>query len=93
MVSTFRPSTSRAGKRQALTARPSTSTVQAPHSPSPQPSLVPVRSSSGPRSRSISRWSARAITCTGEPFSVKPISVCLVRLSLGVIVVMSSPPP
>ena len=28
---------------QEITARPSTSTVQAPHSPSPQPSLVPVQ--------------------------------------------------
>ena len=33
----------RAGTRHEQTGSPSSSTVQAPHSPSPQPSLVPVR--------------------------------------------------
>ena len=40
-VVTARPSTSPTSVRQALTGSPSTSTMQAPHSPSPQPSLVP----------------------------------------------------
>src|SRR5688572_13254867 len=36
------PSTWATGTRQLLTIRPSTITVQAPHSPSPHPSFVPV---------------------------------------------------
>ncbi len=43
MVSIFEPTASKASIRQLLTARPSTSTVQAPHSPLPQPSLAPVK--------------------------------------------------
>ena len=37
------PSTWQTGTRQLSTTMPSRMTVQAPHSPSPQPSLVPVR--------------------------------------------------
>ena len=39
---TSAPSAWQVGTRHEFTARPSTRTVQAPHSPSPQPSLVPV---------------------------------------------------
>ncbi len=39
---TARPSTLAAGVRQAQTAAPSTSTVQAPQSPASQPTLVPT---------------------------------------------------
>ena len=41
MVSTSRPSRRAAGSRQEFIASPSTRIVQAPHSPSPQPSLGP----------------------------------------------------
>ena len=43
MVSTSRPSAWPASIRQELTALPSTITVQAPQSPTSQPSLAPVR--------------------------------------------------
>ena len=59
--------TAASGTRQESTGSPSISTVQAPHSPSPQPSLVPVRPS-GPRSRS----SSRAI---GSPSRVAALAV------------------
>jgi hypothetical protein len=42
MVSTRRPSTEAAKVQQERRGRPSTSTVQAPHSPPSQPCLVPV---------------------------------------------------
>jgi hypothetical protein len=44
VVSDF-PPTAFAGIRQLATGTPSTSTVQAPHTPEPQTSLVPVRPS------------------------------------------------
>ena len=43
MVVTRAPRTWPTGTRQDVTATPSTSTVHAPHSPSPHPSFVPVR--------------------------------------------------
>ena len=49
------PRTCRTGVRQLLTSSPSTSTAQAPHSPSPQPSLVPVRCSCWRRTSSSAR--------------------------------------
>ena len=52
-VVTARPSTSPTGVWHDSTGSPSTSTVQAPHSPSPQPGLVPV-SPRAPRSQPIS---------------------------------------
>ena len=55
MVVTERPRTCPNGTRQALTAWPSSRTVHAPHSPSPHPSLVPVRPQSS-RSTSSSRF-------------------------------------
>ena len=42
MVSTWLPWQAAARVRQAWRGRPSTSTVQAPHSPPSQPILVPV---------------------------------------------------
>jgi hypothetical protein len=42
MVVIDRPTTSPTGVRQARTAIPSTSSLQAPQTPSPQPYLVPV---------------------------------------------------
>ena len=46
MVSIVLPSASTPSTRQEQTRRPSTVTVQAPQSPEPQPSLLPVRPSS-----------------------------------------------
>src|SRR5260370_28759361 len=62
------PSVWMRGTRQLFTSAPSISTEQAPHSPSPQPSFVPVRRSSS-RSTSSSRamgWPARI---TAGPFT------------------------
>src|SRR5262249_45873129 len=73
MVVTFAPSTCAAGTRHELTGAPSISTVHAPHSPSPQPSFVPV-------SRQCSRRTSRSRLsgCTSSrvclPFSVRRMS-------------------
>jgi len=72
MVVTSRPSSRAAGSRQELTASPSTRMVQAPHSPSPQPILVPV-SSSLSRSSSAAGSKGRAWTLTRSPLTVKVI--------------------
>ena len=74
MVTTFRPSTAGAGTRQAVTALPSIITVQAPHSPIPQPSLVPVRRRSS-LSISKSLWWGFTSTWQGFPFNVKLIFI------------------
>src|SRR6266496_4250959 len=74
VVST-RPSQSTANIRQALTETPSTKIVHAPHSPSPQPYLVPINPSP-------SRIIARALIVTGTairfgaPLIMKRISCC-----------------
>ena len=54
-VRTIRPSTWQIGTRQASTTWPSRSTEQAPHSPSPQPSFVPVSPRSSRRTSSSRR--------------------------------------
>src|SRR5690606_34866852 len=75
MVATWRPSQSTANIRQAFTDTPSTTIVHAPHSPSPQPYLVPVRPST-------SRIIVSALMSTGTvarvltPFRVNSMS-CL----------------
>jgi hypothetical protein len=63
------PPTCANGTRQLHTAAPSRSTVQAPHSPSPHPSFVPVNPHSS-RSTSSSRFMGGASTSTGAPFRV-----------------------
>src|SRR5512136_2150167 len=73
IVVTVAPSISTAGKRQELTAFPFTSTVQAPHSPLPQPYLVPVISSSSlSSSRSVQKGSTSISILF--PFNAKAIS-------------------
>src|SRR5688572_25723817 len=57
------PCTCATGTRHEFTASPSTSTVHAPHSPSPQPSFVPVSPHSS-RSTSRRRVSGCAFTAT-----------------------------
>src|SRR3990170_8737704 len=63
MVVTARPSQSTAKSRQAFIETPSTRMVQAPHSPSSHPRLVPVSSST-------SRSRVRALISTGTETSV-----------------------
>src|SRR5437867_10166547 len=64
------PCTAASRVRHERTGRPSTSTVQAPHWPSPQPYLVPVRSSS---SRRTARRVVSGSTSTslGWPLTIK----------------------
>src|ERR1044071_4368798 len=52
-VVTVRPSASTPSIRQEQTSLPSTMTLQAPQSPEPQPSLLPVRPSSSRRQSSM----------------------------------------
>ena len=71
IVRIFAPSACTAGTRQLFTSAPSISTAHAPHSPSPQPSLVPVRPSS---SRSTS--SRRAIGYASKAAALPLTSHC-----------------
>src|SRR5450759_1003743 len=75
MVTTSRSWQSTANMRQELSDRPSTRMVHAPHSPSPQPYLVPVRPTT---SRSMSRalMSTRTVARLLTPFRVNSMS-CL----------------
>ena len=57
------------GTKHESTGAPSTSTVHAPHSPSPQPSFVPVNPRSSRRT-SRSRRMPGASTSTGSPFTM-----------------------
>src|SRR5438105_8657868 len=59
--------------RQLFTNDPSSKTEQEPHSPSPQPSLVPVNPSSC-RNTSSRRSIAYALTVANCPLTVKAIS-------------------
>src|SRR6266581_6056879 len=59
--------------RQLFTNDPSIKTEQEPHSPSPQPSLVPVNPSSC-RNTSSRRSIAYALTVANCPLTVKAIS-------------------
>jgi hypothetical protein len=70
IVTTTVPSAWAKGTRHAHTGSPSISTVQAPHSPSPHPSLVPVSPHSS-RSTSSNRFIGCASTSADAPFSVK----------------------
>ncbi len=62
-----RPPRATAGTRQLFTSAPSISTAHAPHSPSPQPSFVPVRPSS---SRSTSSRRAIGYASSAAGFAV-----------------------
>src|SRR6266404_4401209 len=59
--------------RQLFTNDPSNKTEQEPHSPSPQPSFVPVNPSSC-RNTSSRRSIAYALTVANRPLTVKAIS-------------------
>ena len=75
MVVMLLPAAWMAGTRQEVTSRPSMMTEQAPHSPSPQPSLVPVRRRSF-RMMSISRVIGSTSAERSSPFTVS--SMCIV---------------
>src|ERR1041385_1726241 len=60
------------GTRQLLTSRPSIRTLHAPHSPSPQPSLVPVRFNCA-RNTSSRRSMGKASTVRGWPLTSQVI--------------------
>ena len=64
------PSACSTGTRQLFTSSPFMRTEQEPHSPSPQPSLVPVRCRSS-RSTSSRRFMGGACTVRCSPFTVK----------------------
>src|SRR5207253_1597414 len=69
MVSIFTPSASGASTRQLQTSRPLIVTLQAPQSPEPQPSLLPV--SPRPSRRTSSRvWLASQRYSVGAPLMV-----------------------
>src|SRR6266849_898846 len=63
------PSACSAGMRQLFTSSPFNSIEHAPHSPSPQPSFVPVSFNSS-RNTSSSRAIGWASNCTAQPFTV-----------------------
>ena len=69
IVSIFTPSASGASTRQEQTSRPSIMTLQAPQSPEPQPSLLPVRPRSS-RSTSSRVWPGSQRNSVGSPLMV-----------------------
>src|SRR5215207_5035477 len=71
-VSIRRPCALPTGRRQDLTRTPSTNTEQVPHSPAPQPSLVPVRCRSS-RRKSSSRRCGAAFRLILRPLTVASI--------------------
>src|SRR3954470_16618798 len=76
-----RPSKIDSGVRQENTALPSTTTVQAPHWPRPQPNFAPLsaRSSRSTYSRGVAGSASMACAC---PFTVKVIMGALRHVSL-----------
>src|SRR5258706_12913948 len=78
MVSTFLPAILATGSRQDFTSTPSTNTEQVPHSPAPQPSLVPVMCRSS-RRKSSTRCDGLACLVTLRPFTV----TAMVRSAMG----------
>src|ERR1043165_8682040 len=79
-VVTCLPATAPTGVRHERTGCPSSSTVQAPHCPSPQPYFVPVRSSSSRRTPSRLRSSSPAATRRLTPLMSISISFKLTSL-------------
>ena len=69
-VTTERPATALTGNKQLTTGLPSSSTVQAPHTPSPQTSLVPVNYNPSRRASTSSVWLSAAIE-QKTPLTVK----------------------
>src|SRR5262245_48080268 len=76
MVVTFLPATSLRPVWQERTALPSTWTVQDPHSPEPQPNLVPVNFRCS-RTTQSSGVSASASTRSALPLIVNETAICV----------------
>src|SRR5258708_38516921 len=74
IVLIFVPLTWATGTRQLLTTSPSIKTEHAPHSPSPQPSLVPVNFNCS-RNTSSSRSSGYASSVLPIPLTVQVMSI------------------
>ncbi len=70
IVRIFAPSACSTGTRQLFTRSPFISMAQAPHSPSPQPSFVPVSFNSS-RSASSRRAMGYASKVAGSPFTMQ----------------------
>src|SRR5690242_19259786 len=70
IVTTSEPATERAGAMQERTARPSTSTVHAPHWASPQPKWVPVRARSFRSTYSSGVSGSSVSTSRAVPFTL-----------------------
>src|SRR5579863_3391680 len=73
IVSTAAPSHCTASTRQPRTTSPSTSTVQAPHTPCSQPIWLPVSARSS-RRKSTSVWRASTRPRTSSPLTRMPMS-------------------
>src|SRR5882724_3221638 len=69
IVNTDRPRTSKASVVQALTGRPSTSSVQAPQTSTSQDRFTPVRPSRSRTTSSSNSWGSTSISCE-RPFNV-----------------------
>src|SRR5580658_1985575 len=67
------PSACNTGTRQLFTSSPFMRTEQEPHSPSPQPSLVPVKCRSS-RSTSSRRFIGGALTVRDSPLTLNLIA-------------------
>src|SRR5215467_12905097 len=77
MVVIFFPLTWETGVEQERMAFPSTCTVQAPHSPAPQPNLVPVRFKESRKTQS-SGVSVGTLTLRSLPFTRRDISAMVI---------------
>src|SRR5678815_3304495 len=83
MVLIIAPAACATGTRQLLTISPLRTTEQAPHSPSPQPSFVPVRCSCSRRT-SNRRSSGWAFKVSAFPLTVQVILLVLAEVSICV---------
>src|ERR1041385_6985161 len=72
------PFTCATGTRQLFTIWPSRMTVHAPHSPSPQPSFVPVRCNCSLKTSS-SRAIGKTSTVRDSPLMLKVISIVFLQ--------------
>src|ERR1035438_7268685 len=88
------PSACSTGTRQLFTNSPFMRTEHEPHSPSPHPSLVPVRCRSSRRT-SRRRFIAGTLTIRASPFTLKRIvGQRLLDVALSfVLIARLSPPP
>lgn len=92
MVKIFCPATESAGVRQERVALPRTKTVQAPHWPSPQPYLVPVRPSRLRRTESKDSPDAHSVLCS-TPFTIRVMDGMLTAVNfIPIILTLAASP-